>query len=82
MRLAEIPLGGLQKGQRIRRQLLDQPLYDPRHHTPAAGQIADVRADFRYVRLLVSGLFQPLRAAEFRAQSDGLPEVTRFPGVA
>ena len=82
VRLAEIPLGGLQKGQRIRRQLLDQPLYDPRHHTSAPRQIADIRADFRYVRLLVSGLFQPLRAAEFRAQSDGLPEVIRFPGVA
>ena len=42
---------------------MDTPLHSPGHFPPAPGQVPDFRAHFRYVRILVTGLFQPLCAA-------------------
>lgn len=75
MRDVEISVGGVEKGQRICCKLLDQPLYDSRHFASVARQVVVIRTDFRYVRILVTCLFQSLRAAEPRSQPDGLQEV-------
>ena len=50
----------------------DRLLYDTRHYPSATRQIIDVRPDFRYVRLLVARLFQPLRAATSGYETYGL----------
>lgn len=63
------------KGQWLCSQLLDKPLYHSRHLTPSARQIAVVRPDFRYVRLLIASLLQPLRPELPRRQPLGIPRV-------
>lgn len=57
------------KSKRICRQLLDKPLYNTRYFPAIARQIADFRANIRYVRFLITCLFQPLCTAEFGCQA-------------
>ena len=79
MRLAQLPVRSIPEDKRLRRQLLDKPLHRPRHFPPAARQVTDVRPHFRHVRLLVAGLFQPLRATASGSKPDSVPGLIFFP---
>lgn len=71
----QIPLRGIEGGERLCSQLLDKPLHHTRHFTVVARQIVVVRADFRYVQFLVTGLFQPLCITQSWCKSDGIQKL-------
>ena len=59
-------------GERLWRQLLDSSLHHSRHLSSATRSLALVHRDRPSYRLLLSPLFQPLRAATLRGQPQRL----------